>query len=251
MPRVRSTILLALLLLGRPASADDVQVAVAANFAGPMRRIADDFAKVTGHHALLAVGATGTFYAQIEGGAPFEVLLAADEATPKKLEDDGFALAGSRFAYARGTLVLWSAKGGYVDAAGAVLKGGRFQHLAVANPKLAPYGAAAFDAIRALGLMDALGPKIVYGESIAQAYQFAVTGAAELGFVALSQVVTPGAPVVGSYWVVPANLYAPLVQDAVLLRKGATSGAAHALCDYLKSSAAKDVIRAYGYGAAP
>jgi molybdate transport system substrate-binding protein len=229
------------------AAADDVAVAVASNFAGPMQRIAADFARETGHHAVIATGATGTFHAQIEGGAPFEVLLAADRATPRRLEADGFAVAGSDFTYAIGTLVLWSAKAGYVDRAGAVLKGARFQHLAIANPKLAPYGAAAVEALGALGLFDALRPKVLYGESIAQAYQFVATGNAELGFVALSQVAVPGAPPIGSYWVVPAKLYAPLLQDAVLLKKGADHPAARALCDYVKSARARDVIRSYGY----
>jgi molybdate transport system substrate-binding protein len=229
------------------AAADDVAVAVAANFAGPMQRIAADFARETGHHAVVSTGATGTFHAQIESGAPFEVLLGADQATTKKLEADGFAVAGSHFTYAIGTLVLWSAKAGYVDAAGAVLRGARFQHLAIANPKLAPYGAAAVQALGALGLFDALGPKVLYGENIAQAYQFVSTGNAELGFVALSQVAVPGAPPIGSYWVVPAKLYTPLFQDAVLLQKGAGHPAARALCDYIKSAKAREVIRAYGY----
>jgi molybdate transport system substrate-binding protein len=240
--------MLAFLLASGRATAADVTVAVAANFAGPMRRIADDFAKQTGHHASLSVGATGTFYAQVENGAPFEVFLAADEATPKKLEENGLAVPGSRFVYARGKLVLWSAKAGYVDGGGAVLKVGRFAHLAVANPKLAPYGAAAIEALGALGVLDRLRPKLLYGESIAQTQQFVATANAELGFVALSQVAGAGDPPSGSYWVVPQSLYAPIVQDAILLKKGAASDAARALCDYLKSPAAKDVIRAYGYG---
>lgn len=237
------------LLASAEAAADDVQVAVAANFAGPMHRLADDFAKKSGHHAALSVGATGTFYAQVENGAPFEVFLAADETTPKKLEERGLAVPGSRFVYARGKLVLWSARSGYVDPAGAVLKDGHFEHLAVANPKLAPYGAAAMEALGALGLVEKLRPKLLYGESIAQTEQFVASANAELGFVALSQVAAPDAPARGSYWVVPQSLYAPIVQDAVLLQKGAKSVAARALCDYLKSPAAKAVIQAYGYGA--
>lgn len=253
MSRVHVVALLgaALLFVAARAAADDVQVAVASNFAGPMQRIAADFARDTGHHAVVATGATGTFHAQIESGAPFEVLLAADQATPKALEADGFAVAGSRFTYARGTLVLWSARAGYVDPAGAVLKGAGFQHLAIANPKLAPYGLAAMEALGKLALLDALRPKLLYGESIAQAHQFVATGNAELGFVALSQVAVPGVPTGGSYWVVPANLYSPILQDAVLLRKGSSRPAARALCDYLKSAKAREVIRAYGYGSAP
>jgi molybdate transport system substrate-binding protein len=235
------------LFFAQAAEAADVQVAVAANFARPMQRIAEEFAKDTGHQAVIATGATGAFFAQIENGAPFEVLLAADRSTPERLEADGFGVAGSRFTYALGTLVLWSAKPGMVDAAGSVLKKGDFQHLAIANPKVAPYGAAAVEALRSLGLFDALRPKLVQGESIAQAYQFVASGNAELGFVALSQVAVPDAHAAGSYWIVPAHLYTPIRQDAVLLRKGAGNPAARALCEYMKSVKAKDVIRAYGY----
>ena len=231
------------------AAADDVQVAVAANFAGPMHRIADDFAKQSGHHASLSVGATGTFYAQIQNGAPFEVFVAADEATPKKLEEKGLAVPGSRFTYARGKLVLWSARSGYVDGAGAVLKGGHYDHLAVANPQLAPYGAAAMEALSALGLLEGLRPKLLYGESIAQTQQFVATANAELGFVALSQVAAPDAPTPG---LVLGRAAVALRADRARRRRssrGAQSAAARALCDYLKSPAAKAVIQAYGYGA--
>ncbi|MBV9946741.1 MAG: molybdate ABC transporter substrate-binding protein, partial [Myxococcales bacterium] len=237
----------------------------AANFAGPMQAIAADFERDTGDTVHVTSGATGTLYAQIRAGAPFDVLLAADEATPRRLEADGLAVAGSRFPYAIGKLVLWSARPGYVDAAGLVLRKAPFQHLAIANPKLAPYGAAAIEALAALGVLDALRPKLVEGESIAQAHQFVATGNAELGFVALSQLVAapppraadagadgrdpgaaPRAP--GSTWIVPAKLYTPLRQDAVLLRKGAGNPAARALMEFLRTrKAAKDVIRAYGY----
>jgi molybdate transport system substrate-binding protein len=236
-----------LLLTAQSSEAAEVQVAVAANFARPLQRIAAEFAKDTGDQAVIVSGATGTFFAQIESGAPFEVLLAADRVTPEKLEADGFGVPGSRFIYALGRLVLWSAKPGYVDAAGAVLKRD-FRHLAIANPTLAPYGAAAVETLGALGLLDAVRPRLVQGESIAQAYQFVASGNAELGFVALSQVTAPdGPPGTGSYWIVPANLYAPIQQEALLLRKGATHPAARALCEYLKSARARDVIRAYGY----
>ena len=180
-------------------------VAVAANFAAPMARIAEDFTAATGHTLKLSSGATGKFYAQIVAGAPFEVLLAADDETPKKLVDEGHAVAGSHFTYAIGRLVLWSATPGFVDDQGAVLAPGRFAHLAIANPKVAPYGAAAMEVLRARGLADALAPKLVTGESIAQAFQFVSTGNAELGFVALSQVQVPGKPAAGSHWLVPAD----------------------------------------------
>lgn len=237
----------ALLLATQSSAASDVEVAVAANFARPMQRIAQAFAKDTGHHAILVTGATGTFFAQIENGAPFDVLLAADRATPERLEGDGFALSGSRFTYAIGILVLWSAQPGYVDAEGAVLRRGTFAHLAIANPRLAPYGAAAIEALTAMGLLDAVRPKIVQGESVAQAQQFIASGNAELGFVALSQVVAPDSPPTGSHWVVPAHLYGPIQQQAALLRRGANNPGARALCEYLRGSKARDIIRSYGY----
>jgi molybdate transport system substrate-binding protein len=251
-----SALLLLALGSGPTADASEVQVAVAANFARPMERLAADFEHDTGHHAVVSTGATGALFAQIEKGAPFEVFLSADRATPEKLERDGFAVAGTRRTYAVGTLVLWSAKAGYVDAAGAVLKGGSFQHLAIANPKLAPYGTAAMETLAALGLTDALRSKIVQGESIAQTFQFVASGSAEVGFVSLSQVVSPGgapAPAQGSYWVVPATLHAPIQQDAVVLRKGEDSAAAKALLAYLASPKAREVIRSFGYepGAPP
>jgi molybdate transport system substrate-binding protein len=230
------------------AAAGEVQVAVAANFAAPMARMAEAFAAATGHRAKLSSGATGKFHAQIVNGAPFEVLLAADERTPQRLIDEGHAVPGSRFTYALGALVLWSPEPGFVDAQGALLAGGGFGHLAMADPKVAPYGAAALQVLRARGLAEALAPKIVTGESIAQAYQFVATGNAELGFIALSQVQQPGRPVAGSMWRVPSSLYAPIRQDAVLLKRGENNPAARALMDFLKSPAARDIIRAHGYG---
>ena len=174
--------------------------------------------------------------------------MAADDETPKKLVAEGHAVAGSQFTYAVGKLVLWSAQPGVVDDQGAVLRSGKFAHLAMANPKTAPYGAAAVEVLKARGLADALTPKLVTAESIAQAYQFVATGNAELGFVALSQVAVPGKPVVGSFWLVPPSLYGPIRQDAVLLKAGEKNPAASALLAYLKSDAAKAVIQAYGYG---
>ena len=229
------------------AHAADVQVAVAANFTAPMQRIAAEFAKDSGHKAVLAFGATGKFHAQISNGAPFEVLLAADEETPTRLEQDRLAVPGTRFTYAIGKLVLWSARDGYVDAQGKVLGGGRFSHLAIANPKTAPYGAAAVEVLKKLGQYERLQGKIVQGENIAQTWQFAGSGNAELGFVALSQVWRDGKFTSGSGWIVPANLYSPIRQDAVLLTKGGANPAARALLAYLKSDKAKDIIRGFGY----
>jgi molybdate transport system substrate-binding protein len=242
---------LAVLAGAAPARAAEVPVAVAANFAAPMARIADGFRAATGHTLKIATGATGKFHSQIVGGAPFEVLIAADAETPRQLEASGHALAGSRFTYAIGRLVLWSATPGFVDDQGAVLGSGRFEHLAIANPKSAPYGAAALQVIRARGLGDALAPKLVRGESIAQAYQFVSTGNAELGFVALSQVAAPGQPARGSSWRVPQALHAEIRQDAVLLKPGERNPAAAALLAYLRAPAAQAVIRAYGYGVDP
>jgi molybdate transport system substrate-binding protein len=230
------------------AWADEVKVAVAANFAGPMQKIAADFAAQTGHTALVSAGSTGKLYTQIKEGAPFDVLLAADDETPAKLESEGLAVKGKSFTYAIGKLVLWSAQAGFVDDKGAVLKKGNFEHLALANPKLAPYGAAGLAVMKAMGVDEALAAKIVQGQSIAQAQQFVATGNAELGFVALSQVAPPDTAVVGSYWLVPAHLYPPILQNAALLSKGAANPAAVALMRYLQGDAAKAVIKAYGYG---
>jgi len=229
------------------AHAGEVQVAVAANFAGPMEKLAEQFQKDTGHKAVVASGATGKFYAQIRNGAPFEILLSADDETPARLEAEGQVVPKSRFTYAVGRLVLWSAKANYVDAAGAVLKTGDFTHLAIANPKTAPYGAAAVAVIDKLGLTARLQPRLVQGENIAQAFQFASTGNAELGFVAQAQVWRDGKFTAGSGWIVPATMHTPIRQDAALLARGAKNPAAQALLDYLRSDKAKALIRAYGY----
>lgn len=244
-------LLLLLLAAALPAArAGEVQVAVAANFAGPMARIGEAFAAATGHTLKLSSGATGKFYTQIRSGAPFEVLVAADDETPKKLVAEGHAVAGSSFTYALGRLVLWSAQPGFVDAQGEVLGAAKVRHLAIANPKVAPYGAAALEVIQARGLAEALAPKLVTGESIAQAFQFVATGNAELGFVALSQVVVPGKPVSGSHWLVPASLHTEIRQDAVLLKAGEKNPAARALLDFLKSAPVQALIRDHGYGTA-
>jgi molybdate transport system substrate-binding protein len=224
-----------------------VQVAVASNFTTPMKAIAADFEQATGHKANLSFGSTGKFYAQINNGAPFDVLLAADDATPEKLAQEGLALSGSRFTYAVGQLALWSARPGVVDDQGAVLRQGTFKHLAVANPRLAPYGAAAVETLNSLGLLKALQPRFVQGENIAQAFQFVATGNAELGFVALSQVYEGGKLKSGSAWIVPSGLHSPIRQDAVVLARGKDNPAALALMNYLKTKKAQAIIRAYGY----
>lgn len=229
------------------AWADEVQVAVAANFTAPIQAIAKDFEKDTGHKLVAAFGATGQFYAQIKNGAPFEVFLAADDSTPAKLEQEKEIVEGSRFTYAIGTLALWSAKPGYVDDKGEVLKKNDFQHLSIANPKAAPYGLAATQVLDKLKLTEATKGKIVEGQNITQAFQFVSTGNAELGFVALSQIYKDGKVENGSAWIVPSSLHDPIRQDAVILKKGKDNPAAKALVEYLKGPKATAVIKSYGY----
>jgi molybdate transport system substrate-binding protein len=228
-------------------AAAEVTVAVAANFAAPMKAIAQDFERASGHKVVLAFGATGQLYAQIRNGAPFAILLAADNETPAKLEREGLAVPGSRFTYATGRLVLWSAQPGLVDAHGTVLRNGQFARIAIANPKLAPYGAAALETLANMGLRERTVPNLVEGSNITQAFQFVASGNAQLGFVALSQVLENGQLRGGSAWVVPSSLHAPILQDAVLLLPGKDQPAAAALLKYLQSDKAKAVLRAFGY----
>lgn len=239
---------LAISLTGIPAAkAETVHVAVAANFSVPMKIIGEAFEKASGHKVALSFGSTGKFYAQIINGAPFDVFLAADDKTPVKLEKEGEIVAGSRFTYAIGTLVLWSAKKGYVDPKGDILKKQTYAHLSMASPKLAPYGLAARQTLEKLKLWDAVQPKLVQGENIAQAHQFVATGNAELGFVALSQVYRDGKVQSGSAWMIPTAYYNPIRQDAVILKKGKDNTAATALMAYLKTEPALKVIRSFGY----
>ena len=239
--------LTAALALSAAAQAEVVQIAVAANFTAPARALAEIFARTTGHEAKLSFGATGAFYTQIKNGAPFDILLAADDERPIRLEKEGDTVPGSRFTYAIGQLVLWSAKPGFVDGEGAVLKGGKFNKIAIANPKLAPYGAAAVETMDKLGLAAALTPKLVTGESIGQTYNFIATGNAELGFVALAQVLDGGKLKSGSMWVVPAKYHAPIIQDAVILKRAAANPAAKAWMALMRSPNTQDFIRSYGY----
>mgnify|MGYP000954076734 CR=1 FL=1 len=240
-------LLLCLAALALPAHAGEVAVAVAANFTAPMKIIAAEFERDTGHKALPSFGSTGKFYAQIRNGAPFDVLLAADDKTPARLDSEGATVAGSRFTYAIGRLVLWSPDEKTVDDKGEVLKQGSFANIALANPKLAPYGTAALETLTALKLADALQPKFVMGENIGQTHQFVASGNAPLGFVALSQVMKEGKLAGGSAWIVPPDLYAPIRQDAVILARGRDNPAATALVQYLRSDKARIVIRSFGY----
>ena len=222
-------------------------MAVAANFTAPMRRIAEEFEKSTGHKAVISVGATGKFYAQITNGAPFDVLLSADDETPVKLEKEGFASPGTRFTYATGRLVLWSANPTLVDDKAAVLMRHDFKRLAIAEPKLAPYGTAAIQVLTKIGLLNLLQSKLVIGGSIGQAFNMVSTGNAELGFVAMSQVFEDGHLRNGSAWVVPAKLHSPLRQDAVLLARGNANPAALQLLIFLKSGQARAIMNSFGY----
>lgn len=233
-------------LLAAPLLAAETHIAIAANFTEPARDIADAFEKATGHKAVLAFGSSGAFYTQISHGAPFDIFLSADSERPLKAEQAGLAVRGTRFAYAIGQLVLWSSDPKLIDDKGAVLRGNAFEKIAIADPATAPYGAAAIETMRRLGLYDRLQPKIVTGSSIAQTFQFAATGTAQLGFVALSQVVTVKG---GSRWLVPARLHTPINQQAVLLRTGAKNPAAAAFLRFLKSPTSRAIIRRYGYAA--
>jgi molybdate transport system substrate-binding protein len=241
------SVLLLAVLANASTVAAEAQVAVAANFAEPIKAIGAVLEKTTGHTIRVTLGATGKLYAQIRNGAPFDVLLAADTATPEKLEKEGLGQAGSRFTYATGKLVLWSADAKRVDAKGEVLKAANLGKVAYANPKMAPYGTAAAQVMDKLALHAALNPKLVQGESIGQTFTFASTGNADVGFVAMSQVLQGGQLKSGSMWVVPQALYDPIRQDAVLMQKSASNQAAQALMKLLKSPNIKDLIRSYGY----
>ncbi|MFZ2737528.1 MAG: molybdate ABC transporter substrate-binding protein [Burkholderiaceae bacterium] len=229
------------------AQAAEVSVAVAVNFSAPMQKIAALFEQDTGHKVILAFGSTGRFYAQIKNGAPFQVLVAADDETPVKLEQEGWGVSGSRFTYAIGRLVLWSKQAAVVDDAGAVLKTAKFEKLALADPRLSPYGLAAVQTLSQLGLWETLKPKFVQGENIAQTFQFVVTENAQLGFVALSQVYAEGRIPQGSAWIVPESLHTPIRQDALVLKNGKNNPAAAALLHYLRSDKVRIIIRSYGY----
>lgn len=232
------------LLLGGSAVAAETKVAVAANFTEPAKEIAAKFEARTGDKVVLSFGSSGQFYTQIANGAPYEVFLSADSERPTKAEADGLSVAGTRFTYATGRLVLWSKTPGLVDAKGAVLAKGKFEKLAIADPKAAPYGLAAIETLTKLKLYDTLKPRIVQGSSITQAFQYVQTGAAELGFVALSQVINEKG---GSRWLAPAADHTPIDQQAVLLKTGADSAAAKAFLQYLKGSEARAIIKRYGY----
>lgn len=235
---------LLLLALAAPALAEQVNVAVAANFTAAAKEIGTVFERETGHRVAFSFGSTGLLYAQITQHAPFDVYLAADQARPERAVDEGFAEPGSRFTYATGRIVLFSRDPDLVNGSGT-LRADSFAKIAIANPVTAPYGAAAVEVMKALGVYAALSPKIVQGTNIAQAYQYVETRNAELGFVALSQVAMHGE---GSRWIVPEKLYTTIAQDAVLLRRGEGNEAAAAFVAFLKGPEAHAVKQRYGYG---
>lgn len=229
-------------------NAGEVTVAVASNFAVPMKLIVSEFEKRSGHRVHVAFGSSNKFYSQIQSGAPFEALFSADQSVPKALVRDDLAVTDSRFTYAVGALVLWSAEAGLVDDQGAVLRRQKRSRLAIANPKLAPYGAAAAEVLSNLGMVtQALDFKLVQGANIAQAYQFVATGNADVGFVSASQVIRNGVLQSGSAWLVPQHLYSPIRQDVVLLRQGEKNQAAHQLLQFMRSDTARVIISSFGY----
>jgi molybdate transport system substrate-binding protein len=237
--------LIVLTAVANQAAADEIRVAVATNFVAAMDALVARFEKVSGHTVLVSSGSTGGHYAQIKNGAPFEAFFAADSERPRLLEAEGLAVPGSRVLYAVGRVALWSARPNYVDAAGTILDTGDFRHLAIANPELAPYGAAARDVLVARGSWDRLQPRLVTGQDIGQTYSFVRTGNAELGFVAWAQLEQAGADAGGSYWLVPESLHRPIEQEAVLLRD---VPAARALLEFVVGAEARAIIRSFGYG---
>ena len=246
---MRKVLVLFLFVVGlaTPAGADEVTVAVAANFMPAFRAIADKFEPATGHHIIAISGSSGKLYSQITNGAPFDVFFSADQERPLRLEDEGAAVKGSRFTYAVGRLVLWSPDPALVTGEQA-LRRPLFKHLAIANPQVAPYGVAARQVMVKLGLWDQLQPRLVQGESLGQTMGFITSGNAELGFIALSQALDPAVKQTGSRWDISRDLYDPIAQDAVWLVNGRSKLGALALMEYVRGAAARRVIERFGYG---
>jgi molybdate transport system substrate-binding protein len=241
------SLIISTLTISTTTSAAEVKVAVAANFAQTLKEISTVFEQDTGHKLAITQGSTGKLYAQISQGAPFEVLLSADDETPEKLITEGKAITGTRFTYAIGRLALWSPKPDLVDEGGQVLKTDKFRYVAIANARVAPYGRAAVQVMQKLGALSSIEPRVVQGESITQTFQFVSTGNAQLGFVAMSQIVSEGKIIKGSAWRVPAHWHSPLQQEAILLAAGKNNPTATAFLAYLKTDKAKSVIRSFGY----
>jgi molybdate transport system substrate-binding protein len=244
---LHTTIAIVSLLASTLVNAAEIRVAVAANFAQTLKEIVTLFEKDTGHKVALTQGSTGKLYAQISQGAPFDVLLSADDETPEKLVREGKAVTGTQFTYAVGRLALWSPKSDMVDEGGQVLKTDKFRFIAIANSRVAPYGRAAVQVMQKLGVLNLIEPRVVQGESITQTFQFVSTGNAQLGFVALSQIIDHGKIKSGSAWIVPETMHEALKQDAVLLNSAKDAAAATALLSFLKSDKAKKIMAAHGY----
>ncbi|MEX2615476.1 MAG: molybdate ABC transporter substrate-binding protein [Alphaproteobacteria bacterium] len=241
--------LLSLSVVPAPAHADEALVVVATNFKEVAGELKTMFEAETEHTVNITTGSTGKLYAQIKNGAPFHVFMAADRERPKRLEDEGDGVPGTRLTYAIGRIVLWSPDAGRISGNGVeALKAGDFDHLAIANPELAPYGLAAKQTLRYYGLWDTVSARIVMGQNIGQAHSMVATGNAQMGFVAKSHVASPGNRQPGSSWDVPGEAYDPIRQDAVLLKAGAENAAARAFLDFLRSPWAREVIGRFGYG---
>jgi molybdate transport system substrate-binding protein len=238
---------LCLLCAAVDSTAEQLMVAVASNFSATMRELSAAFTQKSGHTLNISFGSSGKFYAQIIHGAPFQIFLSADQTKPEALIKAGFVAPASRFTYALGALALWSPNNELVDARGDVLSGRNYRKLAIANPLLAPYGAAAIDVLRHLNMEASTRSSWVIGENIAQTYQFVSTGNAELGFVSLSQIMDRGRLTSGSVWIVPKDLYRPIKQDAVLLKASEHNKAAQEFMTFLTSAKAEHIIRSYGY----
>lgn len=228
------------------ASAATVRIGVASNFAAVLEVLKEDFQNRTGHRLVLSAGSTGKLFTQVKNGAPLDLILAADVERPRRLEDEGDAVPGSRFTYAAGRIVLWSSRPGVVDSEGNVLRKGRFRRLAIANPVTAPYGLAAQQVLQKLGVWQALQPRLVRGENITQTFQFVASGNAEMGFVALAQLRARG-ELGGSAWEVPETHHRPIEQQAVMLRRAQDPDAAKAFLGYLRENSARKILQRFGY----
>jgi len=229
------------------AVAKPVHIAVAANFSNTMQRLVTEFEKTSDYQISVSFGSSGKFYAQIKQGAPYELFFSADQVKPDALQTDGLVITASRFTYAIGRLAVWSARPDFVNKIEANLKHGAFNKLAIANPKLAPYGSATLEVLKHLGLIDVTRAKWVLGENIAQTYQFVSTGNADLGFIALSQLLGTNKAQHGSYWLVPDTMHHAIRQDVVLLRSAAKSQGAKAFLDFMHTDMARNIVTEFGY----
>ena len=234
-------------VMSSSAQAAEVSVATASNFVAPLAQVAVLFQKESGHTLKVSSAASGKLYAQIKGGARFDVFLSADEELPKQLLQEGLAVGGSRFVYATGRLVLWSAQPGLVDEKASVLNKGNFSTLAIANPVNSPYGVAAKETLTKLTMWNSIQRKLDKGDDLAQTYQLAASERDDLAFIALSQVMRDGKISQGSWWLVPPEMHKPIRQSAVLLSGAKDKEAAKVFLEFLKGEKARAVMRGFGY----